>query len=53
MGERDATAVTEEPAEELFEPDMSELAEEDFGAGLVGPVSLGLELLREILHLIR
>ena len=30
MGERDATAVTEEPAEELFEPGMSELAEEDF-----------------------
>ena len=30
MGERDTTAVTEEPAEEFFEPGMSELAEEDF-----------------------
>ena len=30
MGERETTAVTEEPAEEVFEPGMSELAEEDF-----------------------
>ena len=30
MGERDTTAVKEEPAEEFFEPGMSELAEEDF-----------------------
>ena len=30
MGERGTTAVTEEPAEEFFEPGMSELAEEDF-----------------------
>ena len=29
MGERDTTAVKEEPAEEFFEPGMSELAEED------------------------
>ncbi len=30
MGERDTTAVKEEPAGEFFEPGMSELAEEDF-----------------------
>ena len=30
MGERDTTAVKGEPAEEFFEPGMSELAEEDF-----------------------
>lgn len=30
MGERDTTAVTEEPAEEFFEPGMSELVEGDF-----------------------
>ena len=30
MGERETTAVTEEPAEEFFEPGMSELAAEDF-----------------------
>ena len=29
MGERDTTVVTEEPAEEFFEPGMSELAEAD------------------------
>ena len=29
MGERNTTAVTEEPAEEFSEPGMSELAEED------------------------
>ena len=30
MGERDTTAVKDEPAEAFFEPGMSELAEEDF-----------------------
>jgi len=30
MGERDTTAVTEEPAEEFFEPGLGELADEDF-----------------------
>ena len=30
MGERDATAVTEEQAEEFFEPSLGELAYEDF-----------------------
>ena len=30
MGERDTTAVTEEPSEEFFEPGISEVAEEDF-----------------------
>ena len=30
MGERDTTAVTEEPAEEFFEPGLGELAYEDF-----------------------
>ena len=30
MGERDTTAVTEEQAEEFFEPSLSELAYEDF-----------------------
>jgi len=30
MGERDTTAVTEELAEEFFEPRMGELAYEDF-----------------------
>ena len=30
MGERETAAETEEPAEEFFEPGMSELAEEDF-----------------------
>ena len=29
MGERDTTAVTEEPAEEFFEPGLSERADED------------------------
>ena len=29
MGERDTTAVTEEPAEEFFEPGLGELAYED------------------------
>jgi hypothetical protein len=30
MGERDTTAVTEEPAEEFFEPGLGELTDEDF-----------------------
>ena len=30
MGERDTTAVTEEPDEEFFEPGMSELVKGDF-----------------------
>ena len=30
MGERDTTAVTEEPAEEFFEPGLGELAYGDF-----------------------
>ena len=30
MGERDTTAVTEEQAEDLFEPSLGELAYEDF-----------------------
>jgi hypothetical protein len=30
MGERDTTAVTEEPADEFFEPGLGELADEDF-----------------------
>ena len=30
MGERDTTAVTEEPTEEFFEPGRGELADEDF-----------------------
>ena len=30
MGERDTTAVTEEQAEEFFEPSLGELAYEDF-----------------------
>ena len=30
MGERDTTAVTEEPTEEFFEPGLGELADEDF-----------------------
>ena len=30
MGERDTTAITEEPTEEFFEPGLSELADEDF-----------------------
>ena len=30
MGERDTTAVTEEPAEEFFEPGLGELPDEDF-----------------------
>lgn len=30
MGERDTTAVTEEPAEEFFEPGLGETAYEDF-----------------------
>ena len=30
MGERDTTAVTEDPAEEFFEAGMRELAYEDF-----------------------
>ena len=30
MGERDTTAVTEEPAEGFFEPGLGELAYEDF-----------------------
>ena len=30
MGERETTAVTEESAEEFFEPGMSELVEGDF-----------------------
>ena len=30
MGKRDTTAVTEEPAEEFFEPGLGELAYEDF-----------------------
>ena len=30
MGERDTTAITEEPAEEFFEPGLGELAYEDF-----------------------
>ena len=30
MGERDTTAVTEEPGEESFEPGLGELAYEDF-----------------------
>ena len=29
MGERDTTAVTEEPAEEFFEPGLGELAYQD------------------------
>jgi hypothetical protein len=29
-GERDTTAVTEEPTEEFFEPGLGELADEDF-----------------------
>ena len=32
MGERDTTAVTEEPAEEFFEPGLGELTDEDFGS---------------------
>mgnify|MGYP001415419599 CR=1 FL=1 len=32
MGERDTTAVTEEPAEEFFEPGLSEQADEDLEA---------------------
>ena len=30
MGERDTTAVTEEPAEDFFEPGLGELADDDF-----------------------
>ena len=30
MGERDTTAVKEEPAEEFFEPGLGELTDEDF-----------------------
>jgi hypothetical protein len=30
MGERDTTAVTEEPADEFFEPGLGELTDEDF-----------------------
>ena len=30
MGERDTTAVTEEPAEEFYEPGLGELTDEDF-----------------------
>lgn len=30
MGERDTTTVTEEPAEEFFEPGLGETAYEDF-----------------------
>jgi len=30
MGERDTTAVTEDPAEEFFEPGLGELTDEDF-----------------------
>ena len=30
MGERDTTAVTEEPAEEFFKPGLGETAYEDF-----------------------
>ena len=30
MGERDTTAVTEEPSEEFFDPAMAELDDEDF-----------------------
>ncbi len=30
MGERDTTAVTEEPGEDFFEPGLGELTDEDF-----------------------
>ena len=30
MGERNTTAVTEEPAEEFYEPGLGELTDEDF-----------------------
>ena len=32
MGERDRTVVAEDSAEELFEPGLGELSEEDFGS---------------------